>query len=197
MPTRISSHRLAPSPPHTHRRGNGPSITAGCVVLRLDRYCGRLRRPPGQRSTSRGHRLSDATRRQQQTRRLPGRGGPPQFPPPPSRGVPRPIRRGVPYGWLPGSSPPPWPSPRFREARPSPVRRNFNFERPDTAELLEHGPICATVRSASCHVCDLGEGPLRRGVRIGRAFCSRHRLRLRRTSLPSDRKGNPCRPVPG
>src|SRR5512142_3448772 len=32
-------------------------ITAGCVVLRLNRYYGRLRRPPGQRSTCRGHRL--------------------------------------------------------------------------------------------------------------------------------------------
>ena len=31
-------------------------ITAGCVVLWLNRYYGRLRRPPGQRSTSRGHR---------------------------------------------------------------------------------------------------------------------------------------------
>ena len=40
-------------------------ITAGCAVLRLNRYYGRLRRPPGQPSTSRGHRLQDATLRQQ------------------------------------------------------------------------------------------------------------------------------------
>jgi len=40
-----------------HRRSSGPSLPAGCVVLRLNRYYGRLRRPPGQRSTSRGHRL--------------------------------------------------------------------------------------------------------------------------------------------
>src|SRR5690242_19244510 len=32
-------------------------IAAGCVVLRLNRYYGRLRRPPGQRSTSRFSRL--------------------------------------------------------------------------------------------------------------------------------------------
>jgi hypothetical protein len=32
-------------------------ITAGCAVLQLHRYYGRLRRPPGQQSTSRGHRL--------------------------------------------------------------------------------------------------------------------------------------------
>jgi hypothetical protein len=57
------------------------------VVLsrRLDRYYGRLRRPPGSRSTSRlntGYRTRHF--RQHQHRRPPGRGGPPQFPPPPS-----------------------------------------------------------------------------------------------------------------
>jgi hypothetical protein len=49
-------------------------------------------------------------------RRLPGRGGPPQF----RRhylNVPRPIRRGVPHGCNPGPTPLPWPSPRSRRAR--------------------------------------------------------------------------------
>jgi hypothetical protein len=72
-------------------------LTAGCVVLRLNRYYGRLRRPPGQRSTSRrapvigrhapatesaGHRAGEglpSSRRHY-------------------RHVPRPIRRGVPHG---------------------------------------------------------------------------------------------------
>src|SRR5437764_4491527 len=52
---------------------------------RLKRYYGRLRRPPGTRSTSwlnTGYRTRRF--RQHQHRRLPGRGGPPQFPPPPS-----------------------------------------------------------------------------------------------------------------
>ena len=52
---------------------------------RLNRYYGRLRRPPGSRSTSQlntGYRTRNF--RQHQRRRPPGRGGPPQFPPPPS-----------------------------------------------------------------------------------------------------------------
>jgi hypothetical protein len=36
-------------PQLAHERSSGPSLTAGCVVLRLDRYYGRLRRPPGTR----------------------------------------------------------------------------------------------------------------------------------------------------
>jgi hypothetical protein len=62
------------------------ALPSPAVLLsaRVDRYYGRLRRPPGSRSTSRlntGYRTrhSDIHRR-----RLPGRGGPPQFPPPPS-----------------------------------------------------------------------------------------------------------------
>src|ERR1019366_5981771 len=52
---------------------------------RLKRYYGRLRRPPGTRSISRlitGYRTRPF--RQHHPRTLPGRGGPPQFPPPPS-----------------------------------------------------------------------------------------------------------------
>src|SRR5207248_9507339 len=55
------------------------------LFRRLKRYYGRLRRPPGTRSTSwlnTGYRTRRF--RQHQHRRLPGRGGPPQFPPPPS-----------------------------------------------------------------------------------------------------------------
>src|SRR5215211_846823 len=52
---------------------------------RLKRYYGRLRLPPGTRSTS---RLSTGYRTRRSgdtnTHRPPGRGGPPQFPPPPS-----------------------------------------------------------------------------------------------------------------
>src|SRR6266508_916690 len=59
-------------------------ITAGLLSRRLARYYGRLRLPPGSPPTSRlvtGYRArrSDST-----FRRPPGRGGPPQFPPPPS-----------------------------------------------------------------------------------------------------------------
>jgi hypothetical protein len=39
--------RLLPQP--AHERSSGPSLTAGCVVLRLDRYYDRLRRPPSTR----------------------------------------------------------------------------------------------------------------------------------------------------
>src|SRR5690349_22830586 len=44
---------------HTTRTDEAAAlpITGGCVVLRLNRYYGRLRRPPGQRSTSRFSRL--------------------------------------------------------------------------------------------------------------------------------------------
>ena len=50
------THR-APPDNTAHRRSSGPSLPAGCVVLRLNRYYGRLRRPPGQPSTSRFSRL--------------------------------------------------------------------------------------------------------------------------------------------
>src|SRR5512142_2252181 len=88
-------------------------ITAGCVVLRLNRYYGRLRRPPGQRSTCRGHRLSDATLRQQN----PQAAGPGRASPVPAATVDT-FR--APYAGesltaaLPGSSPLPWPSPRSK-----------------------------------------------------------------------------------
>src|SRR5512142_1589338 len=96
-------------------------LTAGCAVLQLNRYYGRLRRPPGQHSTSRGHRLQDATLRQQN----PQAAGPGRASPVPAA-TPDTFR--APYAGefftaaLPGSSPLPWPSPRFREARHSLAR---------------------------------------------------------------------------
>ncbi len=70
----------------THERSSGPSHHRRfcCPVGSIGTY-GRLRRPPGSRSTSRlntGYRTRYF--RQHQHRRRPGRGGPPQFPPPPS-----------------------------------------------------------------------------------------------------------------
>src|SRR6266508_6156247 len=47
-------HSPGPSSPvDTRERSSGPSLTAGCVVPRLDRYYDRLRLPPGAPSTSR------------------------------------------------------------------------------------------------------------------------------------------------
>jgi hypothetical protein len=54
------------------------------LSARLNQYYGRLRRPPGQPSTSRFRPVIGRHAPAAQTRRLPGRGGPPQFPPPPS-----------------------------------------------------------------------------------------------------------------
>ena len=72
-----------PLPQPTHKRSSGPSLPAGCVVLRLDQYYGRPRRPPGRRPLPGSSPVMG--------RRCPrlfavrfGRGGPPQFPPPPS-----------------------------------------------------------------------------------------------------------------
>jgi hypothetical protein len=42
-------HSPSPSFAHAHEQSSGPSLTAGCVVLRLVRYYDRLRRPPGTR----------------------------------------------------------------------------------------------------------------------------------------------------
>ena len=77
-------HSPSSSPTHARERSSGPSLTGGYVVRRLDRYYGRLRRPPGQLPTSRlltgyRHPRSDGV-----TTAAAGRGGPPQFPPPPS-----------------------------------------------------------------------------------------------------------------
>src|ERR1035438_6573664 len=74
---------ICPCSPSARERSSGPSLTAGCVVLRLDRYYGRLRLPPGRRLLPGS---TPVIRRR--IPRLPaarfGRGGPPQFPPPPS-----------------------------------------------------------------------------------------------------------------
>ena len=92
-----------------HRRSSGPSLTAGCVVLRLNRNYGRLRRPPGQRSTSRvtGYRTP---RSGSTIRRLPGRRASPV--PAATIDTFRPPYAGESLtAALPGSSPLPWPSP--------------------------------------------------------------------------------------
>src|SRR3954447_18904848 len=52
---------------------------------RLKRYYGRLRRPPGTPSTSRRRPVIGQDAPTAPSRRPPGRGGPPQFPSPPSR----------------------------------------------------------------------------------------------------------------
>src|SRR5690349_9415577 len=71
---------------HFIRIGEAAALPSPQVVLsrRSNRYYGRLRRPPGQRSTSRFRPVIGRHAPAAHTRRLPGRGGPPQFPPPPS-----------------------------------------------------------------------------------------------------------------
>src|SRR5687768_9418440 len=69
----------------THERSSGPSLTAGSVVRSARSV---LRPPPTPTRLVTTSRLNTGYRsrhfRQHHTRRLPGRGGPPQFPPPPS-----------------------------------------------------------------------------------------------------------------
>jgi hypothetical protein len=95
--------RMNEAAPFHHRRFCCPVSSSGTY--------GRLRRPPGPRSTSRlntGYR----TRRSGSTNAAGCRAGEGL---PSSRrhhlNVPRPLRRGVPRGCTPGSSPLPWPSP--------------------------------------------------------------------------------------
>ena len=80
------SHRWhSPALPRTLRTDEAGALPSPAVVLsaRLQRYYGRLRRPPGSPPTSRRRPVigRDAPAA---LRRLPGRGGPPQFPPSPS-----------------------------------------------------------------------------------------------------------------
>jgi hypothetical protein len=79
-----SHDRHSPAFPCTRRNGrsSGPSHHRG-FCCPVERYYGRLRRPPGSPPTSRlltGYRA----RRSHGSPQPPGRGGPPQFPPPPS-----------------------------------------------------------------------------------------------------------------
>ena len=78
------THRAPPR--QTLRIGEAAALPSPAVMLsvRLKQYYGRLRRPPGQRSTSRFWPVIGRHAPAAQIRRLPGRGGPPQFPPSPS-----------------------------------------------------------------------------------------------------------------
>src|SRR5713226_828819 len=109
---------------------------------RLKRYYGRLRRPPGTHPlpgiTGYRARRSDGT-----SRRPPGRGGPPQFPPPPSE-------RSTPH--TPGGS----SGPHFQALRP------FHGLRPDfpgSAPPLPPEGRVLTTRQASLHAADRSVAP--------------------------------------
>jgi hypothetical protein len=83
------------------------------LSARLKQYYGRLRRPPGQPSTSRGHRLQDTALRQ----RDPQAAGTGRASPVPAVtiGTFRAPYAGESFAAaLPGSSPLPWPSPWIR-----------------------------------------------------------------------------------
>jgi hypothetical protein len=98
-PSRISStHRSGPFSVRVNEAAALP-ITAGCVVLRLDRYYGRLRLPPGTPPTSRlhtGYRTALVGGHREPASAGEGL--------PSSRrhllNVPRPLRRGVPRGCI-------------------------------------------------------------------------------------------------
>jgi hypothetical protein len=66
----------------THKRSSGPSLTGGSVVRSAQAVIRPPPTPTQHPSAFPDHRLCDETF--QQHRRLPGREGPPQFPPPPS-----------------------------------------------------------------------------------------------------------------
>jgi hypothetical protein len=69
-------------------RSSGPSLTTGCAVLRVERYYGRLRLPPGRCPLPGSAPVIEKRCPRQHAARF-GRGGSPQFPPSPSeRSVP-------------------------------------------------------------------------------------------------------------
>jgi hypothetical protein len=73
------------------------TLPAVMLSARLDQYCDRLRLPPSTRSTSQlhtGYRTSLSTPLAERF----GRGGPPQFPPPPSERSAPSYAGGVPRG---------------------------------------------------------------------------------------------------
>ena len=92
----------------TRGRSSGPPLTRVVLSRGLERYYGRLGLPPGSPAVSRSavidQRCSGALRR-----RRAGEGLPSSRRHLPS--VPRPLRREVPRGCVPGSSPLPWSSP--------------------------------------------------------------------------------------
>src|SRR5215469_6245877 len=129
------------------------------VVLpaRLNRYYGRLRRPPGQPSTSRfppviGHRAPVTT---------PQVTGPGRASPVPAATLDT-FR--APYAGesltaaLPGSSPLPWPSPRFREARHSLLPPEGETSNDAAGFASCYGPHR---RSPFTGLLTLGSGPAR------------------------------------
>ena len=111
------THR-APPPHHAHRRSSGPSLPAGCVVLRLTGTTAASDAHPA------SHPLPGVTgyRTPRSGSRNPQAAGPGRASPVPAATLDT-FR--APYAGefltavLPGSSPLPWPSPRFREARHS------------------------------------------------------------------------------
>src|ERR1035438_8599889 len=74
---------ICPCPPSARERSSGPSLTAGSVVLRIERYYGRLRLPPGRRPLPGSTPVIGRRFRRLSAGRF-GRGGPLQSPPPPA-----------------------------------------------------------------------------------------------------------------
>jgi hypothetical protein len=66
--------------PSARERSSGPALTAGCADLRIERYYGRLRLPPG-RCPLPGSTPVTEQRCPRQYAARSGRGGSPQFPP--------------------------------------------------------------------------------------------------------------------
>ena len=79
---RTGTHQPEASP-LAHERSSGPSLPAGCTVLRIDRYYDRLRLPPGRRPLPGSTPVIGPRFPRLSAGRF-VRGGPLQFPPPPS-----------------------------------------------------------------------------------------------------------------
>src|SRR6266545_4770820 len=100
-------HPLLPTP--QARTKQGPFATTGCVVHADHRYYDPLRRPPGSMRLPARRLYAPAAPRPHAR----GRGGPLQFPPPPSERSASHYGGGFLGAAHPGSSRLPWPSPRY------------------------------------------------------------------------------------